>query len=428
MKLNQIKSEYLFLIFTFLVASLSLFIGAKDWHQWDTDSYLEAGTVFLSGGIDIFRTPVYPIILKGFNMWCGDYYYVAVIVLQLAVFVYSVHRFRCICTFLWGTSRIKWVVLSLYAFHPTMLFWHKILLTESLSLSVGVVYLYFLIRFLQRPSQKAVWCSQAGLCFLLFIRPSFLYLLPLNVLFWIWQFVRKRIKLTWIALACSVGILGLYVGYTHAFGRVYGQNMVSEVGDINQYWILREADLVDEDLVDNPAMRKDLLRFKKQGVVYRSDHILEFIELQEKYGLPACHKMVWSSIQEHFRHYKRARRNSFWQESTHTVGCWEEQTDTLTRIGFFISPNFFQFLSFLLVYLVFYLFVQRKDDKEFFSAFLFLSVLGALVVAVFGSPNAWGRLIVPAIPAAMLMLGQVGKYILCRIQIKRQVGYGKEKA
>ena len=79
-------------------------------------------------------------------------------------------------------------------------------------------------------------------------------------------------------------------GYCSSFEKQYGVWGSSNVSDINQFWILSEAGLIDFDAIPNEQMRIDVERFQ-EVVLYRSDYIILFQILQQRYGLSEC--MIW---------------------------------------------------------------------------------------------------------------------------------------
>lgn len=411
------KVSPIFFVCAVFAVLLGLLAGPPEWIQWDTASYIKAGNVFLKGEMDAFRTPVYPLIISFFRMFLGDWFSTGVIVLQVLVFVLSVYCFSILCSHFLKSRLAYNVVVAMYAFHPTMLIWQKLILTESLSVSVMVIFIYLLMRFIRKNDYYSVLFSQVALIFLVFLRPSFIYLIPLNFIFWGYWIVKKRFIHSLIGIVGGLIITISFWGYCSSFEKQYGVWSSSNVSDVNQFWILSEAGLIDFDAIPNEQMRIDVERFQKV-VLYRSDHIILFQILQQRYGLSECHDMVVNSIANNFGAYIEYRIKNFWKEGIASVGCWEEHRDFLTRLGFFTSLNFFQYIAFLLIYVVLFFCYFRKSEMCFFSIYLLLVAGGGVFVAMAGAPNFWGRLAVTCIPVSFLLFGQELDLLYTKLNVK----------
>ena len=81
------------------------------------------------------------------------------------------------------------------------------------------------------------------------------------------------------------------------------------------------------------------------------------------------HDMVVNSIVNNLGAYIEYRIKNFWKEGVASVGCWEEHRDFLTRLGFFTSLNFFQYITFLLIYVVLFFAISEKVKCAFFDIF-----------------------------------------------------------
>lgn len=278
-------------------------------------------------------------------------------------------------------------------------------------------YIYIFLYFVIEKKNSYCFFSQLILLFLLSLRPSFIYILPLSFIFLVYLFIKQRSKIFVISLGYSLVLIGLFFGYNYLFQKRHGVFASSIVGDINQYWMLRETHLIDYNSINNINLKNDLLRFEDKGVPARFHHIMEFIELKNKYGFSACHEVVKKSLSKNWGKYVKSRKNAIWKESVYTVGSWEERRDMITRIGFFISPNFFHLYTFFIIYMICFFFFLRGKNL-FWSIFLWTFSVSGTFVVMAGSPNCWSRLIVPNIPVFILMFGQILEIIFLIFQKK----------
>ena len=412
---NRIKP--IFLLYALIAALLGLLAGPPNWIQWDTESYVKAGHVLLNGTLDVFRTPVYPFLISFFRMFLGEWFSTGIITLQVLMFILSVYCFSLLCSYFLKNHLVYNITVALYAFHPTMLMWQKLILTESLSISVMVIFIYLLVKYIHDNNYSSIILSQLFLIFLLFLRPAFVYLIPLNLIFWGYWMAKKNFIRSLVGMLGALVVAAFFGYYCYSLEKQYGIWGTSNVSDVNQYWILSEAGLIDLNAIPNEQMKIDVERFQKV-ILYRSDHIILFDILQRRYGLSACHDMVVNSIKNNLGAYIKSRIKSFWTEGTASVGCWEEHRDLLTRLGLFTSLNFFQYITFLIIYIVMFFCYLRKNGMWFISVYLLLIAGGGMFVAIAGAPNFWGRLAVTCIPVSFLLFGQELDFIYTKLKNK----------
>ena len=156
-----------------------IFPGQLQIYDHDTWTYLETWgnyDIFRpSTFVDIYRTPVYPLFL-GITTLNQQLPMATVVLVQWIVFIASIPFFKRLSFML---VRRKSITFWMTLFYAT--FWGSIevnycLMTESLSQSLIVMFVYFMVRSLLRPGAKSIYCSALCLLILVFLRPAMLYL------------------------------------------------------------------------------------------------------------------------------------------------------------------------------------------------------------------------------------------------------------
>ena len=143
---------------------------------FDTQYYFLAGERLWNGQLDCLRTPVYPLLLKLFNVCFGDRGGVAgIVILQSAVYLLSVASLHNIARLAIKNRLIQMAVTFLYVICVAP-GWCNELMTESLSISGCVIIADLICRYIQRPSAKTSIGIFLITLFLVFIRPSFIFL------------------------------------------------------------------------------------------------------------------------------------------------------------------------------------------------------------------------------------------------------------
>lgn len=171
------------------------------------------------------RTPVYPAFLALMRFFFGEEYFLRFTVVIQAVlsFLSLFLLYRTIYT-VSHRPLLSNLATSLYGLCPDVIVWDNAILTESLALSLTVLLLYLLVRFLYHPNFKT-GSKLTLLCFLMiFERPTFLLFAALLFGFWILRLIfcsserRLLFKLCALSILCFVGV-GLYaISFKQHFG------------------------------------------------------------------------------------------------------------------------------------------------------------------------------------------------------------------
>ncbi len=118
----------------------------------------------------------------------------------------------------------------LFAANPAVLTWNLCYMSESLSMSGATICLYFVVRFIRKPSLGSILASVCTAAVLVFVRPTFLLLLGLLLGFFIGRllFTRQTQKLNLTGLFTSLGAFALVGVYALMFSFQYGYFSISD--------------------------------------------------------------------------------------------------------------------------------------------------------------------------------------------------------
>lgn len=159
----------------------------------DSPTYLSPGADILRGKIDILRTPLYPLLIRFLALFGGQAgLYPRIAAFQdLAQFV-SIVFFYLTAKMLLRSKWAAGAAALCYGCLPGILNYTRVVLTESLSISLAAIFFYCVVRFLRRPGTASAVLAGV-LCFLLImLRPSFLLFLPVLLVFWALRFFFRR--------------------------------------------------------------------------------------------------------------------------------------------------------------------------------------------------------------------------------------------
>lgn len=130
-------------------------------------------------------------------------------------------------------ARVRALILLLYGFCPAVYGWDNVVLTESLSLSAVVVFLFLIVRYIQ---ECRFWDGAGALLvtvWLIFLRPQFLTYLAMLVVFFIWRVVyadkKEKSELCILLVLAVVAVLGISA-YCAAFSNQFGIFSLTDAG------------------------------------------------------------------------------------------------------------------------------------------------------------------------------------------------------
>ena len=429
MKASNIKWSPLQIIYGLaIINSLALiFIGGWATSP-DSATYVQAWDVFLSGDIDQWRTPVYPFFLGILQSMAGkEHLYFATICVQHLLFLVSIRYFH------WMTKQIChnpktvfWITLF-YALHPGIASWSSMILTEILAVIASVFLIYCSLKVWKVASFKACFGFTFWLLFLVFLRPAFVYMLPVSLVAWgIAVFKRKEVRKA--SLTCIGGTLLVtccLLSYMKAFEQRYGVFTPSGISTLNQYYIARQNGMLNPQLIKHPGLKAYLeksISEKGQSSDVHAELWAEANEAIEIYGLKEVQEAVSVSNKSNPIGWAKKVGGRIYravQLSLFVTYFW----GPIATLVDMVDVNMNTLYLFLLIYtgvLFYYIFKRRK--LPWLSCLFYMLGCSNLIVAIVGAQAEWSRLVIPSLPIYLLMAGQllnlikISKFSVCELE------------
>lgn len=214
-------------VVAFVEASWSFIVPAGVLEQNDTHSFLIAlGNYSFNDFYSLFdfsRPPIYPLFLGlcrvltfGWNML------LTVALMQWLVFIISIHYFKLLLRHVIGhRPRLIWWATLFYVVFPGSYECNYVSLTESLSMTCLIFFIYTILRSFNSQRYHSLWWSALWLTVLLLIKPAFIYLIPLMFVGWCIVFLCKK-SLAIHGLISLLPPLLLFIGYCSGFQHKFG--------------------------------------------------------------------------------------------------------------------------------------------------------------------------------------------------------------
>lgn len=383
--------------------------------SYDTASYIDAWERFEAGFPDVDRTPVYPAFLAFCRFVAGKGHMLTLaVVLQNAISWISLWFFYKIAIRATGSERVAFYLSVIIAILPAFAMWHCHVLTESLAVSGSIFFVYSFLSFYDG---KPLWHALGvffWLMFLIFLRPAFIYLLPVTgvaLLLMAWQ--KKQLwRRTALGLGAVIVTTAAILMYMVAYKQHYGVFAVSKVSLYNNFFNMRKDGLLEPAKTDNVELRNYIEQsYKEKG---RGPNKLTYADLfmetnyvvLEHWDMPTVTKLVDGSRGEN----PKAELISIARRMN--LSAHENLLDTL-----YVSPKTpFDMLNMKVgwVYLLLTVYfsalcisIRRTKQIDWCCAMFLMMGASNLIVAVLGSMAEYGRLIVPSKFIYLLMLAQL---------------------
>lgn len=394
-----------------IILSLVLFMGWRVIELPDSPSYIQASHIFLSGKIDSLRTPTYPLIIGICNVIFGENIYKdVVIILQYISYLISIAFFyKLVLEFIKKPNLCFWLTLF-YAIFSAISGWNNCILTESFAITGSVFLLYSSTGLYKRFSIEYVFSFLFWFLFLLFLRPSFLYLLPVFFVFWIsCLFARQHRRNAFAGLLVTLTVLFSQLCYISQFKNTYGVFSPSAVSTINNYYIERQYGLIYTDGIKNGDLKEDIKRSIFINGVSTDNHSLlwnETNELINKYSLKEVQQVVSISLKKNPIGFLKGAGGRAYKASRFPISI--SPLRGLSTLLDLIGANIGFLYLFLIAYAVIIVYwVYHQREMAYISMLFFMIGASNLISVIVFAQQEWSRLILPSMPIYILMFGQL---------------------
>lgn len=377
----------------------------------DTATYIDAADFLAEGRVHALRTPVYPAIIGAVRWVFGSWYITALLALQFVAYMASAWYLRKIA---WKLIAVPWIVfgiVALYCLLPGFVFWMSSLLTECFAACEVIFFIWCLVKtFPDRfKIADALWAT-FWLAFLIMLRPVFIYLLPVTLVYLLSILLIQRglgrPNGAIVGLVGLVAVFGIYEGYKSAVAREYGIKSGSRVTLVNNFFLLRESGITDYELCHDDSLRQQLAAMVMScdyATIGGQLQIIGYaqnrgkIDVMEEY----INKALVSNPKAVAKRFATRFLKDAWWHPVLSPG-----TGVIAHFYMFIPPiGAYWILMFIFGGMLVLQWFKFKR-MPVVSVLLYMITTGITIVAIVGAQGEWGRLMMPGLPACMLLIGK----------------------
>lgn len=401
-----VNSKIWIILFIFLVVRVIVYSFYNDYSIYvDTFSYENYSANILKGEVDSLRTPIYPYIIKGIDMLTKGQVmkYKAITFVQEIVSIISVIVLYHTLKKTFKNEIVSVVATLLYACLPSIFTYNKVILTESLSISLFIMYFCILLRYINNPTNKKTILIGIFTLLLIMLRPSFIYLtVALAAIFlviYIFKKENRKQALLGLGILGCIGIILL--GYCYLNKQQNNIFAISNVTHINQLdtviemEIYNTGDAQDEGIIDIIEQKLD----GEGATWYRTTTnkiMVEYTPEQVDAYLKRCIKNNFSTyivktIQKAF---------TIAINPCDEIYLHEKSSNEMQPILYF-APVYL-YAIFEVIYILAKTIKNKQIPLEQFT--MCIIVLGQLATIILGAQAEYSRLFVPVLPLVIISI------------------------
>ena len=215
---------------------------------------------FADGAPEIKRTPGYPLLLT-IGLLLGRLELVTIL-LQILLSCFTIYMVYLIAWLIFKNGRVSIVAATLYAIEPLSIMYASQLLTETLLVALVMMWLYFLVKYLEKQASCYLLASALALAFSVYVRPIG-YFLPVmltgGLIAWVIVNGQKNKGRLLIQIAAFVTLsMGLTVVWQVRNWVETGYSSFSGVSSINMYFYSAASVLAVQQHVPFVEMQRRL--------------------------------------------------------------------------------------------------------------------------------------------------------------------------
>lgn len=396
---------------------------------------------------DPMRPPVYPIILGSmldiFGEQLGG---CLMMIIHWSIWIAGCRWSWLILRYFNASRSLATTIIILLMLFPGTWVLNNMLQTDGIATGGFPLFIWQLIQY--RNTHQRKWITLGGMLLItyLFLKPQFIYLIPLWATAWIYSAYKDKNHRKWALGVLCIAISSV-IAYQGALYYCYRQPYISKVSPINNYYSLRMAGLIYPEEIEDSVARETLRPFiEADPGTNLPDHYLYWSETWRVHDKTL--NQIWHNAYSLHRSETHAfifhrfpqllNYNIFYNEGKHRqrqsakdIAYYNvskevintNQTDIVygsdlfkssaksynsliyPLYGFMQIPFWFAWLT-IALFSIWYC-IKWANEKRFPAiAFLMSSIiLGGYLVVFIGAPSDWGRLVTPFSMILFIMVG-----------------------
>jgi hypothetical protein len=397
------------------------------WYNSDSVSYFTAINIF-NGIIDLYRTPVYPFIIGFFEYLSRDHFIRNLIFFQQVMSFLSIIPFYFISKGIVKNKYMVTITTIIYGCLPLLIYQNVKINPECLSIVGSTLVLFLFVRYVNKPTKFSAISIGFFPFVLIMLKPTYLILLCLVLIFFIVRFIffrQEKTILYWGIFGWFIAAVGV-LGYCEMNKKYNGEFVLSKTTLNNNL-----ANIVisgaykqgeDKELIT-------LIDTTKQSGYYFSAFIVnnECIDNYKlcynkfpKYLMPMGDMTFVSSIPNTVN-YSSERIILFVKKSQHSIIYTKYIFNQVINI--IMYDKILSLILILQSIAIIFVFFRHKKVAwiHILSVLFIVGQFFTIALGAIGAIDEWGRLLIPSYPFIILIIASFVRIIISSLDIKKLI-------
>lgn len=418
--LSFISGDLVWILAITAIFRLFYYFLVENTEFFDSISYLNYNANIFLGEVNDLRTPLYPYFIKLIRLFGEQNLIQNIVIAQSIISFFTVILFYNITSSILKNRVTICIATLIYGISPSIINWDKCILTESLSISAIVIFISLILSYLHKPTHFKANLFTLYIFIMIMLRPSFIILLPITMLFWLLRllFYRADWKKCISGFAASLVCILLIMGYSNLNFKSNGSKSISVVSNNNFLDIIIKNNMYLNG--NDPAVSETIaIKLAEQNGTWDYDLLLE---LYAQFSHEKMSKFIMSCfINQPVTYIKRTFNTVINLKNSKISAFYAKRKDGYK--GFLInmiSPLIsipFMAIYLLLIFDFFYIMMRWLKFKNipWFKTILWFIVIAQLAITFLGAQDEYQRLIVLALPLILLVAFTYIDILFCSI-------------
>jgi len=273
------------------------------------------------------------------------------------------------------------------------------ILTESISLSATIFFLYTFVQSITKGSNLYVIAAFFWSMFLVFMRPSFLFI-PCCTLFLglCLLFIKKYRKSATKNIVASFVVIIAVLVYCYQFKKTYDYFSPTLVSLVNKYNMARRGKMINLDEIADDSIRTNIQDLQS---------LISGEQVVKNYGAEAVDSLISSINASHRELYLISIVKRLKMATIDDSLIWStHKTSLFSDIQSWLQIKHGLGLAVLLLYvvLVFRWRKSRPDEELIYLIVILLLSFSNWIVVIMGAPHEFSRLLMANVPLLFLLI------------------------
>ncbi len=224
----------------------------------DTRTYLDAWERLKTFHPDPMRPPVYPLFIGAIFDLCGRQLGgCVIIIINWLIWITGCRWSYLTMRFFKVSKTVSCIIVILMMVFPGVWVLNNRMETEGILIGSMPLLVWQLIRYCETRQSKWILYGGGLLITYVFLKPQFLFLIPIWGIVWIYATYKSRKQRLYSIYIVAVTLLSL-VAYQYALYHCYRQKQISTVTAVNNYYSMRMAGLIRVEEIEDSVSREVL--------------------------------------------------------------------------------------------------------------------------------------------------------------------------